>query len=534
MGHVIGHGRYARETYPQGSNGGGGGGGGGEVASLVWSPGASDTGPIRFSNATDLETAVSKLDGADCFIVVDASAAGNVAILPARVARYKFPRCLFQGVQAATEFIVADGATFDPLGLPVGFQDFELVLYLGTTTPMWSSPAGGALARVCSFTFCLVAAVNNSAPMFECLNGTDALICPCSQTDLAENIVRSMGSGNFNVDLFNSSGFEQFDSGSTGTVTVRFDKSTLFLPNDAPESVQLRLDPAAQEGEYGNNTETNDIVLDGVTGGQPEGITGPVGSVYTATQDIHCTSLRVASGVTLKMAGFRLSAKRSIINYGTISNDGASGATGGAGAPAGTVGAGGNGGAGGNPGVGGGGSPFGRPAYAVGAGSTGGAGGNGAVGAGGASGAYVNVAPTFGDVSTAPQSVVGLFMGAGGVQAVTGGGGGGGGGDGAAGGGGAGGGGAGPLIVSACAVMCMQPGGLPGGLLQATGGDGQAASAADAGGGGGGGGGLVLVNAQAAEIHASVTGGAGGASSLNAGQPGADGEILLMPNGGNS
>lgn len=145
------------------------------------------------------------------------------------------------------------------------------------------------------------------------------------------------------------------------------------------------------------------------------------GSTYTLTRDVFATTLRVRLGSTLKMANFRVFANTSILNEGTMSNDGvagtsASGETQGTGGTATAAGsmpaniAGGNGANGGvSNAVGNNGSAGSNSSRAVSA-TTSGAGGNGgtsgtnAGGTGGASGTNSGTALNL------PRSLPGAYM----------------------------------------------------------------------------------------------------------------------------
>ena len=48
----------------------------------------------------------------------------------------------------------------------------------------------------------------------------------------------------------------------------------------------------------------------------------PSASTYTLTRDIHCTSVTINNGVTVKTANYRIFCRGTITNNGTISNNG--------------------------------------------------------------------------------------------------------------------------------------------------------------------------------------------------------------------
>ncbi len=145
------------------------------------------------------------------------------------------------------------------------------------------------------------------------------------------------------------------------------------------------------------------------------------GSTYTLTRDVFATTLRVRVGSTLKMANFHVFANTSILNEGTMSNDGnagtaASGETQGTGGAATAVGsmpaniAGGNGASGGvnnapgNNGSAGSNANHSVSATTSGAGGNGGTSGTNAGGTGGASGTNTGAALNI------PRSLPGAYM----------------------------------------------------------------------------------------------------------------------------
>ncbi len=242
--------------------------------------------------------------------------------------------------------------------------------------------------------------------------------------------------------------------------------------------------------------------------------------VYTATQDLTFTDITISTGVTLKMAGFRLFGTGTLTMQGTakITCNGAVGAAG-AGGVGGAGGAGGGtggilGAAAGNSGAAGGLNGGSSVTLSGALGQYGGVGGAGA--GGGAPGVVTFSAPTaiMGAIHVSPSLWTGMMFGASGVTVAQGGSGGTGGQGSGAEGGGGGGGGGGVLLIGvrqiAIANTCA---------LEAKGGTGGAAQGGGGGcgGGGGGGGGSIIfyfTRKASGVLPATITnftGGAGGA-----------------------
>lgn len=243
-------------------------------------------------------------------------------------------------------------------------------------------------------------------------------------------------------------------------------------------------------------------------------------SDFTMTRDMYYGTLVINTGVTLYTNGYRLFAKNSIENNGTIDRSGnnAVGTAAGPALVAGTLGIGSAGGAGGTAaGVAG-------VATSASLGANGGAGGAGSGGAGGGGASAIQV--------TAVQGGTELFQSAHRAQhgytvsnviVAAGAGGGGGGGDGTAGGGGGGGGG----------VMVISTRNLFGtGIIKATGGNGAMPAGGNRGGGGGGGGGVIATitenDVTATSLTFNVSGGVGasGAGTGVSGSNGSNGRVV--------
>lgn len=241
----------------------------------------------------------------------------------------------------------------------------------------------------------------------------------------------------------------------------------------------------------------------------------------TLTADLYCDTLVVNSGAVLTTGGFRIFAKTSIVNNGTIDRSGndATGTAATAALTAGTLGPAGAGGAGGTAA----GSAGGASAVALG----GTAGAGGATGsAGGAAGTLTLVAATAGGVDVFnDQGRARLGYSVAGTQITGGAGGGGGAGDGTA--GGAGGGGGGILVLITRSLTGT-------GLIQAKGGMGFQPIAGNRGGGGGGGGGVIACitenDVTATSLTLSVAGGSGasGSGTGGSGVAGTNGRIYLI------
>lgn len=234
----------------------------------------------------------------------------------------------------------------------------------------------------------------------------------------------------------------------------------------------------------------------------------------TLVQDVYPKQITINVGIALDTAGFRIVAKKGVINNGTVRNNGsdAVGAAAGAGGAAGTIGGGGTGAAGGNA-AGANSSTLDLDAT-PGQGGRGGAGGTGSNGAGGNGGQIRSQANSrvrtrrFDNISLmadVDQQVPGDVVR---FQGGTGGGAGGGGGG--ANNGGGGGGGGGNVIIIAPLIFNG-----PGATIQARGGAGGNATSGNAGGGGGGGGGVIATITGELRDRGSrdTAGGAGGAGS---------------------
>jgi hypothetical protein len=214
----------------------------------------------------------------------------------------------------------------------------------------------------------------------------------------------------------------------------------------------------------------------------------PSSSVYTLTRDIYPTTMTVNSGVTIRTGGYRIFAKISVTNNGTINNTGGNGETPNAGdadADAGAASGGGffPGGSGGGQGLRNNGGQGGNLTPTL--GGRGGTGGNGSVGTGGNAGT-VNATTT--GFRHFPVAVEFQYIDQSGPTATVikaGTGGGGGGGDNASESGGGGGGGGGFVVIASKSLTNT-------GTISANGGNGgNGSSGGNAGGGGGGGGGVV-------------------------------------------
>lgn len=250
----------------------------------------------------------------------------------------------------------------------------------------------------------------------------------------------------------------------------------------------------------------------------PEATDGDVviSSDTALTRDMYYNTLVVNSGVNLFTAGYRILAKVSIENNGTIHRAGnnAVGITAGAALAAGALGSSGAGGAGGTAaGTAGG-------ATVASLGGAGAAGGLGSGGAGGAGGGVTLVAATSGGLEVlqmARQATIARDLGNIVINGAAGGGGGGG--DGTAGGGGGSGGGV--LVAIARNIFGT-------GIFTAMGGNGGTPVAGNRGGGGGGGGGVVALVSEndttATSLTVTVAGGLG-SSGTGSGVVGSNGSI---------
>jgi hypothetical protein len=228
----------------------------------------------------------------------------------------------------------------------------------------------------------------------------------------------------------------------------------------------------------------------------------------TLTRDVYATTLTVNAGVTLITAGYRLFAKTSIVNNGTIHNNGrTSGTSSGTstGALGGVFDGGQNGGSGG---VGAGGAGVAATNAPQGDTATGGTGGA-ASAAGGVGGSTTSA--TYSDFRSSWLMVSGQHFRLGITENVRGGPGGGGGSGNGVSAGAAGGGGGGIVLLCANSITNN-------GLIQARGGVGSNAVNANTGGGGGGGGGVAMVLTESySGALPDVSGGAAGTSNGTAG-----------------
>lgn len=262
----------------------------------------------------------------------------------------------------------------------------------------------------------------------------------------------------------------------------------------------------------------------------------PTSKVYTLTRDIFGDAVVVDATVSVYTNGFRIFAKSSLTNNGTIENNGkdASGRTAGAVTnTAGSLGIGTAGGAGAN-GVGNGSNGTALAASLPGNTGTGGAGGAAGVHTAGAGGTITAITAAEGGARFLLALLLGACIGTGTSGTATvltpiggGTGGGGGGADNADGTGGGGGGGGGPLMIAARLLVNN-------GVLSSNGGKGAAgaSTANNAGGGGGGQGGLVIVIARSSSGTGTVTatGGTAGAGvgTGAAGTAGSAGTVLQL------
>ena len=243
-----------------------------------------------------------------------------------------------------------------------------------------------------------------------------------------------------------------------------------------------------------------DVTLDGATD-YPDFATRS-GSLYTLTRHVFADELVIDASVALDCNGFGVFGKTSIVNNGTIRDNGSMGSAvgpGGAGAPDGEF----LGGADGGDGA------IGAAALdgddvTNGLGGAGGAGGAGTTHAAGAGGTVS--APSSSDaIAILTNALIGAIFSGGAWTRVRGGGGGGGGGSTNSSEGGGGGGGGGYLLLSTASLTNN-------GSIQANGGAGGDGAPTGGSGGGGGGGGVValIVGAESGSGTVTVAGGAGG------------------------
>lgn len=286
----------------------------------------------------------------------------------------------------------------------------------------------------------------------------------------------------------------------------------------------------------------------------------PSSGVYTLTKDICCTRIVVATGATIKTAGYRIYAREvlrlegaAVIHAdGTVGNN-ASGSTGGiknVGPAAGQLGGGGDGGKGGNGGaVANGAGSSGDPASSVtnSKGAAGGAGSDGQAGggAGGSGGAAGTLTTTTARVDTLMGGQALVAWSSGSFVTVKGGSGGGGGGGGGAdaanpGGGGGGGGAGGGVVMIGCGTLSLADGWT--GRISVNGGNGgDGASgggvATIGGGGGAGGGGCIVIHAFRIEGAFSLNGsgdraisarGGTGGNGVTRGANGSTGTVIIL------
>ncbi len=263
----------------------------------------------------------------------------------------------------------------------------------------------------------------------------------------------------------------------TGDVVTLQNQAQRDITDDT--EFQTFLAAAATESELFGDGNDGDIVI---SANQP------------LTQDIYPQTLTVNAGITLDTAGFRIIARKGVVNLGVIRNNGANavGATAGAGGVSGTIGGGGAGATGTNA--------AGANATGLNVDATPGTGGKGGDGGAGSSGAGGNggnvrsgttsrvrsrrldtlISQMDLDVSVAGN--IARFQGGAGGGAGSGGGG--------ANLGGGGGGGGGILVIIAPSIFL----GL-GATLEARGGNGGNATGGNSGGGGSGGGGVIATAA---------------------------------------
>jgi hypothetical protein len=256
------------------------------------------------------------------------------------------------------------------------------------------------------------------------------------------------------------------------------------------------------------------------------------GGIWTMTRDILASSINIATGKSIKTAGFRLFCTGTITFNGTAyiyapSTDG--GADGTAGTTPVRKMWGGDGSAGGA-----GQTTNGANATGL-TGSIGGAGGNGGhgnPGNGGNGGSENSSMPYY--IGADPGRSIGAYYFAGTFYGVSpGAGGGGGGGDGAVKGGGGGGGGS-ALPISSKLFLGV---GTSGAQLRAKGGNGGSPASGNSGGGGGGGGGAIIITTSTAlpdGVTTDVSGGTGGthtgAAPAADGSNGSVGNVILIIN----
>jgi len=334
---------------------------------------------------------------------------------------------------------------------------------------------------------------------------------------------------------------ETFNTNGNEVIPGRFAEvvsstcSSIRIGSDEPPQIVANTDASALNAGaliYGDGSDGN-LHFDGTTT-----ILGlaPSSKVYTLTRDIFGDAIVVDATVVIYANGFRIFAKTSLTNNGTIENNGkdASGRTAGAVTnTAGSLGIGTAGGAGAN-GVGNGSNGTALAASLPGNTGTGGAGGAAGAHTAGAGGTVTAITAAEGGARFLLALLLGVCVGTGtsGTASVVtpiggGTGGGGGGADNADGTGGGGGGGGGPLMVAARQLVNN-------GVISSNGGKGGAgaSTANNAGGGGGGQGGLVIVIARSSSGTGTVTatGGTAGAGvgTGAAGTAGSVGTVLSL------
>lgn len=279
---------------------------------------------------------------------------------------------------------------------------------------------------------------------------------------------------------------------------------------------------------YAGNGADGACVFADTGAGNPAGTTvtdaTPGSTKIRLDRDLYGTTIVVAATVEVSANGFRLNAKTSFVNNGTIKANGVVGVAGGAGGTAGATGGGTAGGAeqaadaAGNAGT------TGDPAV----GGAGGAGGDSGGGRAGGAGGTVTLNAGRGGIRQLPQAALGTLFGATGVAMAKGGTGGGSGGSGGGGStGGTGGGGGGVIVIVSPSITNSATG-----TIQANGGAGKAGGGAAGGGGGGGGGGLILLVADtytnAGTVQASGGTFGAGAGTGAVGVAGSDGTIIAV------
>jgi len=256
---------------------------------------------------------------------------------------------------------------------------------------------------------------------------------------------------------------------------------------------------------YAGDGDDGTCVFADTGAGNPAGttVTDPTGgaTIITLDRDLYADTITIDATVTVRANGFRLNAKTSIVNNGSLTGNGVIGAVSGAGGAAGSTGGGTAGGAEQAADAAGDAGTTGDPAV----GGAGGAGGESGGGRAGGAGGTVTLAAGRGGIRQLPQAALGALFGATGVAMAKGGTGGGAGGSGGGGStGGTGGGGGGVVVLVSPSITNGATG-----VIQANGGAGKAGGGAAGGGGGGGGGGLILICADVYTNNGTVEAAAG-------------------------